>query len=327
MNDWNIIGHDWAVRRLRQQIDGGQLAQSHLFVGSPSVGKAALALALARAILARDARDPARARRLVDSFKHPDLTWVAAQEGSVKVEQIRDTLHALTLAPVEGAHRLAVIDDAHLATDSSKNAILKTLEEPNPSSVIVLIAPSTDGVLPTITSRCQVLNLRPVAMRTIAEALARLSVDPARADLLARLARGRPGWALRAHADEEMLNERAQRLTDLEELLRANRTKRFEYSESLSKAGEETMVAVLDEWLLYWRDVVRACGAGLQPDAARDKLHNIDRADAILRLAGMVDTRDAARMLRAITVALKHIQQNASPRLALDALMLGMPVV
>ncbi|MCL5996012.1 MAG: hypothetical protein M1546_08145 [Chloroflexi bacterium] len=327
MNDWNIIGHDWAVRRLRQQIERGQLAQSHLFVGLPMVGKAALARALACAVLTLGARDPARVQRLVDHSRHPDLTWVGAEDGTVKVEQIRDMLHTLTLAPMEGPYRVAVLDDAHLATESSKNAILKTLEEPNPSSIIVLIAPGTDGVLPTITSRCQVLNLRPVPMQLLTDALLARGMDPVRADLLTRLARGRPGWALHALEDDTVLESRTQRLDELEALFAANRTKRFEYAEVLSKAGDDMIQTVLGEWLLYWRDIVRASSATDDPDHVRQKLHNVDRTDAILRLASIVSVSTAARMVRMIANTLKYVQQNASARLALDVLLLGMPVI
>ena len=327
MNDWNIIGHDWAVRRLRQQIERGQFAQSHLFVGLPMVGKAALARALACGVLSLGASDPARVQRLVDHSRHPDLTWVGAEDGTVKVEQIRDMLHTLTLAPMEGPYRVAVLDDAHLATESSKNAILKTLEEPNPSSIIVLIAPGTDGVLPTITSRCQVLNLRPVPMQLLTDALLARGMDPVRADLLTRLARGRPGWALHALEDDTVLEQRTQRLDELEALFAANRTKRFEYAEALSKADDDMIRMVLGEWLLYWRDIVRASSAPDDPDPVRQKLHNVDRTDAILRLASIVSVSTAAHMVRMIANTLKYVQQNASARLALDVLLLGMPVI
>jgi DNA polymerase-3 subunit delta' len=325
MNAWNIIGHDWAVRRLGQQIESGQLAQSHLFVGPPSVGKAALAKAMVREVLALHAADPARAQRLVEQQKHPDMTWVGVGEGesSIKIEQVRTLIHTLTLSPVEGRYRVAVLDDMQLATEESQNAILKTLEEPNPSSVIVLVAPSTDGVLPTIMSRCQVLNLRPVAQHELAEGLMQRGVEKERAEFLARLSRGRPGWAIRAMGESELLEQRAQRLADLEMLLSANRTRRFLYAKSLSEAEDDARESTLEEWLLYWRDVVRAT-------SNRDSmggLHNIDHTEAILRLADQLSARQALRMVRAITNALQYLRQNARPQLVLDALMLQMPIV
>jgi DNA polymerase-3 subunit delta' len=325
MNAWNIIGHDWAVRQLTQQIDAGQLTQSHLFVGPPSVGKAALAKAMLRQVLSHSAADVARAQRLVEQQKHPDMSWVGVGDGesSIKIEQVRNLIHTLTLSPVEGRYRIAVLDDMQLATEESQNAILKTLEEPNPSSVIVLIAPSTDGVLPTIMSRCQVLNLRPVAQEELTDGLVRRGVEKERAVFLARLSRGRPGWAIRATTDGELLELRAQRLTDLEMLLSANRTRRLLYAKDLADAEDEARESTLEEWLLYWRDVVRAISDG----ASHDALHNIDHAAAISNLAQQISVRQALSMVRAVADALQYLHQNARPQLVLDALMLQMPIV
>ena len=326
MNAWNLVGHDWAVRRLQQSIASDQLAQSHLFAGPEGVGKAALARAFARAILALGASDATRSAALVERLKHPDLTWIEpeASETSIKVEQVRGLLHTLTLAPVEGRFRVAVVNEAHLATDGGQNAILKTLEEPNPSSVIVLVAPQTDNLLPTIVSRCQALNLRTVPADEIEQAILARGAEPAKAHLLAHLSRGRPGWALRALEDEEILANRAQRLADLHAVLGARRTDRFAYAEKLGKAAPEGVRAVLEEWLWFWRDVARAAGApaGQIPTEA---LLNIDQADAITGLASRLSPAEASSVLRAIGSTLSALGQNANPRLALDALLLQLP--
>lgn len=319
VNDWGIVGHDWAVRRLKHAIASGQLAQSHLFVGPPAVGKATLAQATARALLGHDDRT----RGLADQRRHPDLIWIEPQsEGEpIKVEQIRDLLHALTLMPVESRHRVAVVDDAHLITDSGKNAILKTLEEPNPRVVIILVAPSVDTVLPTITSRCQVLSLRPAPIRAVEEALLARGVSPDRATLIARLSRGRVGWALCAAQDEALLQTREQRLQDLRALLGATRTQRFAFAEGLARAEKSHIAEVLDDWLLVWRDVTRMA-SGCARDAA---LINADHREWIARLAGAISVAQGAELMRAIGETQQHLRRNVNPRLALDVLLMKLP--
>ncbi len=319
MNDWDIIGHDWAVRRLRRAIEQGQLAQSHLFVGPPSIGKATLALALARALLGHNDR----ARALVNQRRHPDLLWVEPADAgeALKVEQIRELLHALTLAPVESRHRIAIVNDAHLITESGQNAILKTLEEPNPSVVIVLTAPNTDTLLPTIVSRCQLLNLRPAPVRAVEEALLARGVAGERAALIARLSRGRIGWALRAIEDDAMLEARAERLRDLRDLLTAGRTQRFAYAEKLARAEPSHVVQTLEDWLLLWRDVARATGREASPEA----LVNADQRDWIAQLANALSVAQVAALLRAISQTLQYLDRNVNPRLALDVLLLKLP--
>lgn len=318
MNDWRIIGHDWAVKRLNSAIASGQLAQSHLFVGPPAIGKAALAHALARALLGHDDRT----RKLVDQNKHPDLTWVQPDGDSIKVDQVRELLHALTLAPVESRRRIAIIDGAHLMTDSGKNAILKTLEEPNPSVVMILIAPSIDAVLPTISSRCQVLNLRPAPITDIEQALIERGLGSERAEFIARLSRGRAGWALRAIADDSLLEARQQRLDDMQTVLGSNRAARFAFAEKLARGDAEVIDATLAEWLLLWRDVTRVAAGD-----AVDLILNIDRRDAIAALAAQTDPATASALQHAISETQQHIARNVNARLALDVLLLKLPRV
>ncbi|HEY3290455.1 MAG TPA: hypothetical protein VGK87_10035 [Anaerolineae bacterium] len=322
MNEWGIIGHDWAVNRLLKQVASRQLAQSLLITGRASVGKATLALAFAGAALSIQSADAARTVQLAMRRKHPDLMWVTDDNGIIKTDTIRDVMHTLSLTPVEGRYRLVIIDNSHLTHTGGQNAILKMLEEPNPSTIIVLLAPTSDSVLPTITSRCQVLNLHSVATKLIYEALIKRGVPQENATLISVLSRGRPGWALRAIADESLLLERTQHITDLEQLIPSNRTSRFTYAEALAKADDETLNSVLEEWTLYWLDIVRAHNT-----ANETVLHNIDRADAIRRVAERVDVSTAAQFVNTIAGTVRHIQLSANTRLALDVLMLRMPVV
>lgn len=318
MTDWGIIGHDWAVQRLSAAIARGQLAQSHLFVGPPSVGKAALARATTRALIGRDER----ARRLIDAGRHPDLTWVQPDGDSIKVDAVRELLHTLALAPVESTHRVAVVDQAHLITDSGKNAILKTLEEPNAKVVMILIAPSTDAVLPTISSRCQVLNLRPAPFADVRQALITRGAPPERATFLARLARGRVGWALNALADEGLLEARAERLDDLQRLLGGTATERFAYAEKLARQDGDKISTVLDEWLLFWRDVGQVIGG-----TYTENLRNGDRSSVVVQVAQSVSAADVRTLMHAVAHTEQLIEQNINTRLALDTLLLKMPRV
>lgn len=296
----NIIGHEWAVKRLTRAIERGQLAQSHLFVGPPSIGKATLAREMAVAVLARHAANPQRTRTLIEQNKHPDLSWLAPIDGSIKVEPLRDLMRTLSLSPVESSHRVAVIDDAHLMSDSGKNAILKTLEEPNPKVVLVLIAPSVESVLPTIASRCQVLNLRPLGAGVIEAALIQQGHDPAKARTAAQAARGQVGRALALLNDESQYTAHAQRIADLQRLLTSNRAERLAYAEKLARAEDEDIAVLLDDWALYWRDYAKNAA----PDHSQ--------------------TRAATHAMRAIVTTRKHLAQNVNARLALDMLMLDL---
>lgn len=315
VDDWGVVGHDWAVKRLKRAIAQGGLAQSHLFVGPAHIGKATLALATARALLGHDARTTA----LVDKRKHPDLSYIEPEMGggSIKIDGLRALLHTLSLAPVESRYRVAIIDGAHLMSDGGKNAILKTLEEPNPSVVMILTAPNVDSVLPTISSRCQVLNLRSAPVQQVTADLVRRGVDQKQAAFIARLARGRMGWALNAVNDADVLTARAENLTDLETVLGANRTQRFAYAEKLARRDGAHIQAVLEDWLLLWRDVTRAGTEAL----------NDDQHALIQTLTATVTRAQSAEIMRAISGTIRNLDSNVNARLALDVLLMRLPVV
>jgi DNA polymerase-3 subunit delta' len=300
---WNIIGHEWAVKRMQFAIDHGQLAQSHLIVGATSVGKTTFARELAKAVLSIGATNPQRTAALVEQNKHPDLSWLEAVEGAIKVDSIRDLMKTLSLSPVESTHRVAVINFAHLMTDSGKNAILKTLEEPNPKVILVLIAPSVENVLPTIASRCQILHLRLVGTAKIEKALMARGATEESAKQMAQAAQGKVGKAIAMMSDENYFSAREKRHADFKRLLQSNLTERLHFAEKLARADETLIQQTLDEWALYWREIARKTTE--HPEEFKVTM--------------------AFNALRNIFTTQKYLQQNVNVRLAIDGLMLSLP--
>src|SRR5690606_8444096 len=105
---------------------------------------------------------------------------------------------AAATRPIEGRWRAVIIDDAETLAETAQEALLKTLEEPPPSMLLFLLSDDAEALLPTITSRCQVIDLRPVARDAIESLLLERKAKPETAGELARMAQGRPGWALAA---------------------------------------------------------------------------------------------------------------------------------
>lgn len=149
-------------------------------------------------------------------------------------------------------------------------------------------------------------------------------VNAQQADLVARLARGCPGWALRAVADDDLMAAHSQYIADLETLLTANRTRRFEYSEQLSRADDTEIQTVLEHWLLYWMDVAREIKTAQPHD---DLLLNVDHAQMIAHIASRVALGEVVRQVRGLMDMLRYLQQNVSMRVAIDVFLLQLPVV
>jgi len=319
---WQTIGHDWAISLLARAVRGGRVAHTYLFTGPEGIGKRHVAKHLA-AMLHCSAPTPpcgecaACARVAADA--HPDVALVTPEGGRLKIDQIRAVQHDLSLSPYEGRWRVAIITDFHTATVEAANSLLKTLEEPPARAVILLTATDASLLLPTVVSRCQVLPMRAVARPDIERALtARWAVAEERASLLARVAGGRVGWAIRAAEDPTLLDERRARLDLLQEILGQGRAARIMAAERLAQ-DDERLPVILRLWQTWWRDVL------LIASGCEELVSNADYGEALARQAATADLPTAALAVRRIDEALQALEQNAQPRLVLEVLFLGWP--
>ena len=184
-----IHGHDDIAAHFRRALERGRLASSFLFVGPAGIGKRTFAMKLAQALLCHSspeaALDPCgRCASCVQvlSGSHPDLAMIARPKDKAviplelligdKEHRMREGLvHDIGLKPFMGGRKVAVIDDADLLNVEGANCLLKTLEEPPPRSVLILIGTSPARQLPTIRSRCQLISFRPLPVEVVAELL------------------------------------------------------------------------------------------------------------------------------------------------------------
>ena len=192
---------------------GGAAAHAVLIVGPARVGKMTLADDLAAGLLCL-APDPAdrpcrqcRGCRLVAGGNHPDLHRLGPEGpgGQVLIGDsarpagrgVRNLVAELAYLPVEGGHRVAIVEHAERMNEDAQNALLKTLEEPPPRTTMILCADEEDRLLPTVRSRCVRLRLAPLGVRGIEELLVEQGIaDAPTAARLARIAAGRPGLAI-----------------------------------------------------------------------------------------------------------------------------------
>lgn len=328
--NWDLLGHEWAVEMLRRQIERGALSHAYLFTGPAGVGRRTLALRFAQALFCPTPSSPGepcgvcRTCKQVEAMQYPDLTVVQAEKegGVLKVDQVREVRQLLSLKPYQGERRVALFLRFEEANASAANALLKTLEEAPQHAILLLTASDPDLLLPTIVSRCEVLRLRPVGAEALTGLLLRRGADPATAPLLAHLAGGRPGAALRLLADPAALDFRRQRLDELRSLLSASRVEKFAYAEKLTdrkRAEQERLRETLLLWLSYWRDVLVAASGAAAP------LVNADRAEDIRALAARLGLDAARRLTEQAEKAVERLDMNVNARLLVEVLLLDWP--
>jgi DNA polymerase-3 subunit delta' len=320
-----VVGHEWAVELLGHSLAGDRLSQAYLFVGPPRIGKTTLALYLARAVNCLDDQPEARpcgtcrACRKIGKALHPDVRVIDEPGSSIRIDQIRELQSEIVLSPFEGRQSVYALCNFQKATPEAANCLLKTLEEPPPSVVLVLTAIQAEMLLPTVISRCQVLHLRPLPVDQVQEALELYwHVDPPRAKLVARLSEGRMGWAVEASSDDALLKDRDKHLTILEQVLHQDRAARMNVAQQLGR-NAMALPEVFDLWQTWWRDLL------LVKSGNEHALTNIDREQMVRIEARGYTLAEIQACLRAIQRAARQIEQNVNARLALEVLFLHMP--
>jgi len=324
---WDLVGHEAAIGRLRRDIAAGRIAHAYLFTGADGIGKRTLALQFARAVNCQDPPAPGepcgecRACTLIGAEKHPDL-FLLRPEGAgsrILVKAARELVRAVMLKPTEAARRIALLVDFHRALPSAANALLKTIEEPPPSAILLLTAESADELLPTIVSRCRIVPLRPLKESEIARALhERWRVAPDAAKVLARLSGGRLGWAVEQAPWNDAAAERATLFGAWTDVIRGNRAQRFAAAKRMAEDRGQAR-AELQAWESFGHDLLLRT---LSPDA---ELTNIDFKKPIEDLARGTGPGPARRWLAALRRAEAQIDRNANLRLALEAAFLDVP--
>ncbi|HMJ38860.1 MAG TPA: hypothetical protein VK606_04855, partial [Verrucomicrobiae bacterium] len=277
-------------------------------VGESGLGKTTAARALASALLSE-----------APLGRHPDY-WEDDRIKPLSINEIRllpdepPEFHELSLQaflnlkPAIGARRVAVVANVGRLRDQDQSVLLKTLEEPHPHRVIVLTTPSLNPfvVLPTVVSRCQRVFFHPVPSPEIEKLLARQGVDAGRAKLVAELARGRPGWAVRVAGDEGVIE------------LHQSWTRRLEEVFGAPADVPLQVAAELDSGQMAWR---RTDGEAEDPALFAIASWQMELRKRMLASRGR-EQGAWARLLELSYDTLGYLEQNVSPRLALETFLL-----
>ena len=334
----DVLGHHRIVTLLSQAIARDSLTPSLILSGPEGVGKRLVATALAQALNCTDRRSTmdagrstmddacgacAACRRIVRGA-HPDVQVIAPGEtGSIKIEQVRMAIDAAVYRPFEGRRRVTIVEDADALMPAAQNALLKTLEEPLPASVFILVTSRPDVLLPTVRSRCAQLRFGRLDVADVAQVLERShGYSRTNAAAVAAVSDGSVQRALELQADEfaEARNE-AERL--LRSAGRDART-RLDSARALlqgggSAASEREHLGVRLQAL---SSVLRDIGL-LASGADARLLANADRRPSLDALGRTFGRERVENAFAAVTRAQDALDRDVSPRVVADWLAIN----
>jgi len=325
---WDIFGQHKAVELLEASIEQQKLSHAYLVVGPRYIGKGALALKLAQAVNCTGDDPPCGRCPSCDKITrgtNSDVQVVCLKDGAkeISIDQIRELHHTASLKPYESKCRVFIIEGAGSLSTEAGNALLKTLEEPPQRVLLILTALAKAQIMATILSRCQVIELHPVAASIIEKELtARWHADPDEAKKLSRLCNGAIGWAVMALDDPTLIERRSDIIDRVVKASAASVADRFSCASDMAglfSQDKEAVFEMLSLWAGWWRDML------LLKHKSDGKLINIDRLQELADMASGYDAADIIGFLKSIDRSAANLRRNVNARLALEVLMLDVP--
>lgn len=337
---WITKGQDRAIRIIKSAIETDRVSHAYLVSGPEHVGKTTFAFDMARAVNCQSddeesvpCGDCRQCKRIL-SFVHTDVFFYGVQPTKsnsdvlsqmVTIDSLRDDfISQVHKKPFEGKARVFIISAVEKMRSEQANVILKTLEEPPDDTVIILLSEQIDGIIETIVSRCQSITLDSVSNDLAEKYIEEYwpGFETYSSTELARLSKGRIGWINNAVSDETVMVSRGELLNIYEAMVGNSIDERLDVSSKLSdrfRKSHNSGKEELDVWMTLWRDML------LIKSGRVNEVANISRREILERISAKLSVVEITDSIKLISIFATHLNQNISPRLALDNLMLKLP--
>ena len=319
----DIIGHEEIIRHLKNAIQTEKVSHSYIFTGDPGSGKKLLAGTYAMTLQCEEGGTEPCGH--CDSCKkaigknHPDIIMVTHEKPNViTIDEIREQIiNDVDIKPYCSPYKIYIVANAELMTPQAQNAILKTLEEPPEYAVIMLLPSNVNSLLPTILSRCVVLNMKPVADELVRNYLMhQLQVPDYKAAVCVAFARGNIGKAKSLASSEDFDNIKNEALALLKYIQDMDLS---EITAAIKKITEYKLQIndYLDLIAIWYRDV-------LLFKATSDVNHLVFRVEisAIRRVAQRSSYEGIEEVIEALDKAKRRLDANVNFDLTMELLML-----
>jgi DNA polymerase-3 subunit delta' len=320
MSFLDIYGHERQVTILRKAISQKHIGHAYLFSGIDAIGKRTLALELAAALNCEksdnlhDACGECYSCRKIQHSSHPDVTIIAAEGQFIRINAIREIQEQMTFKPFEGRWRVVIINDADRMNDQAANALLKTLEEPAASNVLVLITARPYTMPATIISRCRHMRFNPLPVDTIARFLiSRAGMESPKAYLLAGLSGGSIGKALILDQDD-IVACRAEIVQLLDDTRKDDQLSILNLASFFGQDKKEIKQCL---------DIIKNCfrdALVFKETGKKEMLINQDKSSVIASLAARLSGEQILHNISLVERAWETIEQNVNKTLTLETM-------
>ncbi|MBE5852795.1 MAG: DNA polymerase III subunit delta [Lachnospiraceae bacterium] len=318
-----IIGQEHIKEHFQKAIAEKKVSHAYIIQGERFSGKEFIAKIFTRALLCEngngDTCEECHSCKQALSGNHPDIIYVSHEKpNSIGVEDVRRQINNdIVIKPYSSDYKVYIMNEGEKMTVQAQNAILKTLEEPPAYGVIIILTTSTDALLPTILSRCVVLNMRPVKDEQVKEFLVREMMLPDyKADICVAFARGNIGRAKMLASSEEFDNIRNEALSLVKNI---RGMELHEVMKAIKRINEYQMDVndYLDVLSIWYRDV-------LLFKATNDVNHLIFKEEIqyIRKAANMSAYEGIEKVLEALDRAKSRLMANVNFDLTMELLFM-----
>lgn len=327
-----LVGQDHIVQTLRNAIESKRIAHAYLFVGPRGTGKTSSARLFAKSLNAEGQPSvaPDNDSEISQAIMNGSCMDVIEIDGASNnsVEQVRELREDCQYAPTQCNYKIYIIDEVHMLSTAAFNALLKTLEEPPPHVIFIFATTESHKVLPTIVSRCQRFEFRPIADEVIVDKLATIAkaegikVGAEALTAVARLANG--GMRDSQSILDQMISfcgkEIAEQdVLDVYGLVSAERIKQL--AGALGTLDFAAIIAAVDTFVSEGRDLYRIL-VDLEAEVRRALLDAIQKNGETELLGSVLSTESLMRMLDALHQGGASVQRGLSEKVNFEVVLL-----
>jgi DNA polymerase III subunit gamma/tau len=328
----DVVGQDHVVTTLKNAITRNRIAHAYLFVGPRGTGKTSTARIFAKALNCTDGPkvDFSLTDQAVQSIAEGTHLDVIEIDGASNngVDQVRDLRDTARYSPAQGKFKIYIIDEVHMLSTAAFNALLKTLEEPPPHVKFVFATTEVQKVLPTILSRCQRFDLKPIPSNLIVERLAKIAKaetikisDQALASI-ARMADG--GMRDAQSIFDQMISFCGNEISEpdvLDVYGLVSSEKVAELAAAVAKGDDKRIISLVDECDAAGRDLVRLL-TDLQARVRAALLDAIAQNGHTTYLGAPLSTEQLTRLLDVLREGESSVKLGLAERINFEVTLL-----